>query len=50
MCRKVSCDKCSKPTWAGCGQHIEAALADVPVKDRCQCPRGSAANAATKTK
>lgn len=22
MCRKVTCSKCGKPTWAGCGQHI----------------------------
>ncbi len=25
--------------WAGCGLHIEAALHDVPVDQRCQCPR-----------
>jgi len=27
MCRKVECGTCKKPTWAGCGQHIETALA-----------------------
>jgi hypothetical protein len=27
MCRRVECGKCKKPTWAGCGQHIESALA-----------------------
>lgn len=29
MCYKVACAQCSKPTWAGCGLHIEKALADV---------------------
>ncbi|CAF4751540.1 unnamed protein product, partial [Rotaria socialis] len=23
----------------GCGQHIEQTLKDVPVTERCQCPR-----------
>jgi hypothetical protein len=31
MCRKVKCTNCNKWTWAGCGQHIESALAGVPV-------------------
>ena len=35
MCKKIACETCSKPTWKGCGQHIDAALADVEVKDRC---------------
>lgn len=35
MCKKVTCAKCGKPTWAGCGQHIEQALAGVAVADRC---------------
>lgn len=39
MCRKVTCDKCNKPTWAGCGEHIEEALKDVPPAERCTCPR-----------
>ena len=34
MCRRVTCDKCKKPTWAGCGQHIEQCLAGVPAADR----------------
>lgn len=29
MCRKVTCKLCGKPTWAGCGKHIEQALAGV---------------------
>lgn len=23
MCRKVDCDSCTKPTWKGCGMHID---------------------------
>ncbi len=36
MCRRVTCKQCGKPTWAGCGNHIEQALAGVPKKERCQ--------------
>lgn len=35
MCRRVTCKTCGKPTWAGCGEHIEQALAGVPKGDRC---------------
>ncbi|NHA69435.1 hypothetical protein [Phycicoccus flavus] len=35
MCRRVTCKTCGKPTWAGCGQHVEQALAGVPRADRC---------------
>ena len=30
MCHKTTCRKCGKPSWAGCGQHIESALKGVP--------------------
>ncbi|UJR21467.1 hypothetical protein I4U23_024552 [Adineta vaga] len=43
MCMKTDCDTCGKPTWKGCGQHIEQALKDVPIDDRCKCPRGASA-------
>ena len=39
--------ECNKPTWAGCGQHIETALAGVPEAERCQCPRDSSASGCT---
>lgn len=35
MCRQVTCKTCGKPTWAGCGQHIDEALAGVPRSARC---------------
>ena len=36
MCRPTTCRTCNKTTWAGCGQHIEQALAGVAKSDRCQ--------------
>lgn len=36
MCSKVTCRQCGKPTWSGCGEHIEVALAGVPEGQRCQ--------------
>lgn len=35
MCSPATCTQCGKTTWAGCGQHIEAALAHVPAEQRC---------------
>jgi hypothetical protein len=35
MCRPVTCKKCGKTTWAGCGQHVNQVLAGVPVSQRC---------------
>jgi len=37
MCRRTTCDTCHKPTFAGCGMHVEAVLGDVPKSDRCTC-------------
>jgi hypothetical protein len=37
MCRRVTCQTCEKPTWRGCGAHIEHVLGDVPADDRCAC-------------
>ena len=34
-CYQVQCKSCHKPTWSGCGLHIEAALRGVPDADRC---------------
>ncbi len=43
MCMRVDCRQCGKPTWSGCGKHIEQALAGVPAKDRCRCREEKAA-------
>ncbi len=37
MCRRINCGKCGKPTWAGCGQHVNQVLAGVPKAKRCSC-------------
>jgi GTP cyclohydrolase II len=37
MCRRVTCPTCHKPTFAGCGMHIEQVLGDVAKDDRCHC-------------
>ena len=37
MCRRVTCRDCGRPTFAGCGAHVEQVLGDVPVSQRCRC-------------
>ena len=39
MCQRIKCERCGKPSWVGCGAHVEQILADVPPDKRCQCPR-----------
>jgi hypothetical protein len=40
MCRRITCATCGKPSWAGCGAHVEQILADVAPADRCTCGPG----------
>jgi hypothetical protein len=35
MCRRIDCAVCGKPTFAGCGLHVESVLRDVPPAERC---------------
>lgn len=37
MCQRVTCNKCNRPTFAGCGMHVESVLRDVPKDQRCKC-------------
>jgi hypothetical protein len=37
MCVRVTCTSCGKPTFAGCGAHVEQVLLGVPVAERCKC-------------
>jgi hypothetical protein len=37
MCHRVTCRKCNKPSWVGCGRHVDRALAGVPEEARCAC-------------
>jgi len=47
MCRRTTCNKCNKPSWAGCGAHVETVLGSVPKEDRCKC-RETASEGAPK--
>ena len=35
MCRAVTCKQCGKTTWAGCGQHVDQVMREVPTSQRC---------------
>jgi hypothetical protein len=37
MCVAVRCGTCGKVTWAGCGDHVEEALAGIPEELLCTC-------------
>ena len=37
MCRRILCELCQKPTYAGCGKHVDQVLRGVPHEDRCHC-------------
>jgi hypothetical protein len=37
MCRRIDCRKCGRPTFAGCGMHVEQVLGNVPPAQRCRC-------------
>ncbi len=37
MCSRIECPRCHRPTFAGCGAHVEQVLGDVPKADRCRC-------------
>jgi hypothetical protein len=49
MCRRVTCSTCGKPTFAGCGAHIEQVLGDVPKDQRCRCRERPAAEKRPET-
>lgn len=35
MCSAVTCRVCGKTTWAGCGQHVDQVMRNVPRDQRC---------------
>nr|WP_139004026.1 hypothetical protein [Arthrobacter crystallopoietes] len=37
MCRVATCGHCGKATWAGCGNHVEQVMRNVPQSRRCTC-------------
>ena len=36
MCSRVTCRKCGKFTWSGCGNHVQMVMAGIPKSDQCQ--------------
>ncbi len=45
MCRRITCPRCGKPSFAGCGLHVEQVLGDVPPEERCRCHEQAGAQA-----
>jgi len=43
VCTRTVCSTCKKPTYAGCGRHVEQVLGDVPKDERCRCREERAA-------
>jgi hypothetical protein len=37
MCQRITCADCGRPSFRGCGRHVESVLGDVPPAARCQC-------------
>lgn len=37
MCSPTTCRTCSKTTWAGCGQHVDQVMRNVPRGQQCTC-------------
>jgi hypothetical protein len=48
MCQRVTCPSCGKPTYAGCGMHVEQVLGNVPKSERCRCREEKSAAGASK--
>jgi hypothetical protein len=36
MCQQVTCRKCGKATWTGCGQHVNQVMRGIPKSQQCQ--------------
>ena len=47
MCQRVTCQTCGKPTYQGCGLHVEQVLSGVPQAQRCSCAPGDARTVAS---
>ena len=50
MCQRAQCTMCIKPTFRGCGRHVEQVLGDVPEADRCHCREAKAEQPRTEKK
>ncbi len=45
MCQATTCSRCGKPTYVGCGAHVEQVLGHVKAEDRCRCREDARAEA-----
>lgn len=43
---RINCPVCGKPSFSGCGAHVEMVLGDVPREKRCRCREDRAKEAA----
>jgi len=50
MCRRAHCATCDRPTYAGCGRHVDQVLGDVPTSQRCQCAANGPEVGATRAR
>lgn len=37
MCYVITCQKCNKLSWRGCGNHLESIKKQIPINNRCNC-------------
>ena len=37
MCYPVTCNRCGKTTWDGCGEHVDEVMGSVPKPQQCVC-------------
>ncbi len=38
MCSRVTCQKCGKYTWSGCGKHLQSVFDGLSASQICTCP------------
>jgi len=41
VCYPVTCKKCHKTGWGGCGKHVDSVMRTVAAADRCTCNEDS---------
>ena len=49
MCQRITCSKCGRPSFAGCGMHVESVLKDVPKDQRCKCREQTAQSSSSSS-
>ena len=50
MCKRIDCPRCGKPSFTGCGAHVEQVLAGVPKAQRCRCAEEQATKPKTEAR